>query len=105
MKKHFALGHDTARPGGHRPPLGVTGMNGGGLQPRIINDDLALYADGRSGQCDHGLDERRCAGRAKTSGQIETLAGKIDCGTGRRADEHTVTDRNRTLQGFDLPKP
>lgn len=103
MKKHLPLGHDAARPGGHRTPLGVTGMNGGGLQRRIINDDLALDADGRSGQCDDGLDERRCAGRAKTSGQIETLARKIDGGTGRWADEHTVAYRNWAVQPFNLP--
>ncbi len=104
MKKHFALGHNAAHPGGHRPPLHVTGLDGGGLQRRTINDDLVLDADGRSGQCDDGLNERRCAGRAKASGQIETLARKIGGGTGRWTDEHTVTDRNRTVQRFYLPK-
>ena len=104
MKKQLALGHDAARPGRHRPPLGVLGVNGRSCQGHIIYDDLVLDADGLSGQCDDGLDERRCAGRAKTSGQIEALAGKIDGGTGRRTDEHTVADRNRTVQRFYLPK-
>lgn len=104
MKKHFALGHDAAHPGLHRPPLGVLCVNGRSCQGHIIYDDLALDADGLSGQCDHGLDERRCSGRATTSGQIKALAGEIDGRTGRRADEHSVADRNRAVQRFYLPK-
>jgi hypothetical protein len=104
MEKQFALWHHAARPGRHRPLLGVLGINGRSCQGHVIYDDMALDADGLSGQCDDGLDQRRCAGWAKPTGQIPALAGKIDGGTGRRADEDAIADRNRAVQRFYLPK-
>lgn len=97
--------HDAAGIGQERPALAVRFPNGGCKQSAAIDNNVIGDLDMLTGQRRDGLDQRRDTASAKSATQVATLARFLECGRHWRAEEHEITDLDRTPKRLDAPEP
>lgn len=97
--------YDTAGIRCERPALAVRFPNDGCRQKAAVYNNVIRDVDMLAGQRRDRLDQRRKPASAEPTPQISAHAGFIDCRCFRRADQHQIADRDRTVKRIDAPKP
>lgn len=105
MKKQIFRRHDAASERCDRPALAIALSEERRRKNSAVDRDTRTDRDMLSGKRRHCLDQRRKAARAKPAAQIPALPGLLEDCCHRRADEHQITDFDRTVESLDAPEP
>lgn len=101
----MARRHDATGIGFDRPALSVRRPDAGCRKRAPVDNHLAGDLDVVARKCCHSLDERCETAGAEAPTEIAALACLLEGRSGRRADEHQISNCGGTIKLLDAPDP